>query len=90
MVGNLDYIEVVLDNDSRIAPLDEFRDDLQQLAYILKVESCGGLVEDIERAARIAFREFARELYALTFATREGCAGLAEGKVSQAHLLYRA
>ena len=56
VVGNLDYIEIVLDHYGRIAALDKLRDDIQKLAYILEMESCGRLVEYVERAARIALR----------------------------------
>ena len=70
VVGNLNHIEIMLDNDSRITPLDQLVDHLQQLTDILKVESRRRLIKNVERATRIAFREFGRELDALTLTTR--------------------
>lgn len=59
MVGDLDDVEVVLDDDDGVAALHEFVQHLQQQADIFEMESRRRLVEDIERAARVAFRKFA-------------------------------
>ena len=86
-ICNAHYIEVMLYDDSRITAIHQAVDDIQQLAYILEMETRSGLIEDIERATRIALRELRSELYALRLATRERCAWLAEREVAQAHLL---
>src|SRR5262249_45722154 len=49
-VGRLDYIQVVLDDQHRAAGLDQLAEGSEQLAYIIKVQPGGGLIENIERA----------------------------------------
>ena len=39
MVGDLDDVEIVLDDDHRIAPIDKFGQYVEQLADILEMES---------------------------------------------------
>lgn len=87
MVGDLDDVEVVLDDDDGVAALHEFVQHLQQQADIFEMESRRRLVEDIERAARVALRKFARQLDALALAARQRGAGLAEGQIAQSHFL---
>ncbi len=50
-VGALDDVEVVLDDDDRVALVDEALDDLEQLADVLEVQTGRRLVEDVDRAA---------------------------------------
>ena len=88
MVGDLYHVEVVFDYDSRVAAVDEPVDDVEQLPYILEVESRSRLVEDIERTAGIAFGKLGCQLDALRLAAREHGAGLAERQVAQSDLLY--
>ena len=57
VIGDLHDIEVMLDDDDRIAAVDEFVQHLQQQADILEMESRRGLVEDVERAPRVALRQ---------------------------------
>ena len=78
MVGDLDDVEIVLDDDHRIAPIDKFGQYVEQLADILEMESRRGFVQNIKRATRIALGEFARQLDALALAARQGRTGLAE------------
>ena len=73
MVGDLDDVEVVLDDDDRVAAVHEFVEHLQQQADVLEMESRRGFVEDVERAARVAFRKLRREFDALALAARQGC-----------------
>ena len=51
-VGGLDDVEVVLDDDHRVALLDQLVEHLEQLADVLEVQAGGRLVEDVERSAR--------------------------------------
>src|SRR6185312_9239112 len=58
----------------------------QQLRNIVKVQSGGWLIEQIQRAPAAALGELARELDALSLAAREcGCA-LAQSQVSETDL----
>jgi hypothetical protein len=48
MVDRLDDIEVVLDHDNGVAGIDQTLQDLEQLPYVLEMEPCRRLVEDLE------------------------------------------
>lgn len=87
MVGDLDDVEIVLDDDHRIAPIDKFGQYVEQLADILEMESRRGFVQNIKRAARIALGEFARQLDALALAARQGRTWLAERQIAQSNIL---
>ena len=52
VVGRLDHVEVVLDDDHRVALIDELVQHVEQLARVLEVQAGRRLVEDVERAAR--------------------------------------
>lgn len=78
MVGDLDDVEIVLDDDHRIAPIDKFGQYVEQLADILEMESRRGFVQNIKRATRIALGEFARKFDPLALAARQSRTGLAE------------
>ena len=47
----LDHVQVVLDDDHRIAFVDKAVDDIEQLADVFEMQSGGGLVEDVHRAS---------------------------------------
>jgi hypothetical protein len=51
-VGGLDDVEIVLDHHDRVALVDQLVQHFQQLAHVLEMQARGGLVEDVERAAR--------------------------------------
>src|SRR3954471_15392123 len=46
-VGSLDDIEVVLDDGDRVSLVDEAAQNGEELADVLEVEACRGLVEDV-------------------------------------------
>src|SRR5262245_5775600 len=48
-VGALDDVEVVLDDDKRVARVGEAVEDDDELSDVLEVQAGGGLVEDVER-----------------------------------------
>ena len=52
------------------------------------MEARSRLIEDVERATCIAFRQLRSEFYTLRLTTRKRCAWLTEREVSQADLLY--
>src|SRR5262245_43825078 len=89
-VGAADHVEVVLDHDHRVAGLDQAVEHAEQLAEILEVEARGGLVEDVDRAARRGARQLARELDALRLAARQRRRRLTELEVAEADFGERA
>src|SRR5690242_20634969 len=64
-----DHVEVVLDDDHRVALVNEFVEHVQQLARVLEMKTRGRFVEDIERSPCAAPRQFAGKFYALRFAS---------------------
>ncbi len=88
-VGGLDHVEVVLDDDDRVALVDQAGEDLQQLADVLEVQTGGRLVEDVDRAAGGALLELARELHALRLTAGQSGRGLAEPDVAETDVVQR-
>ena len=73
-VSRLDDIEVVLDDDDRIAVIDEPVQDIEQQLDILKMQPSRRLVKNVERSPGIALGEFQRQFDALCFAAgQRGC-----------------
>ena len=87
VVGVEHDVEVVLDDDDRVAAVDEALQHGEQVAHVLEAEAGGRLVEDVERAAGGAARELGRELDALGLAAGDGRGGLAERDVAEADVL---
>ena len=67
-IGVPDYIQVVLDDDDRVAQISEPMQHIQQFLYIFEVQACRRLVEQIQSASSLAFAQLPRQLYALSFA----------------------
>src|SRR3546814_1873226 len=86
-VGRLDDLQIVFDDDYRVALLDEGVEDFEELAHVLEVEAGGGLVEDVESLPRRPARQFLGELDALGFAAAQGRRLLADLDVAEADLL---
>ena len=78
VVGDLDDVEVVLDDDDGVALVDEELEDVQQAVDVGEVQAGGGFVEDVEGAAARALGELARQLEALGLAAGQGRRRLAE------------
>lgn len=70
VVGNLYHIEIMLDDDDGIALVRQFVQYAEQQPYVLEMQACRRLVQDIQRASRVAFGEFGRQFYTLALATR--------------------
>src|ERR1044072_5320665 len=86
VVGRLDNVEVVLDDDDGVAQRDEALQHVEQLVYVCEVEPRRRLVEDVDGAPRRTFRQLARELDALRLAARKGCRRLSELDVAEPHV----
>ena len=69
-VCQLDDIQIVLDDDDRVATVYQLLQYVHQDADVLEVETGGWLVQDVERLARVSLREFCGEFYTLTFTAR--------------------
>ena len=82
-VGRLDDVEVVLDDDDRVAGLDEPVEHLEQLLDVGEVEAGRRLVEDVQGLAGRAPRQLGRELHALRLAAGQRRRRLAEVDVAE-------
>ena len=87
VVGKLDDVEVVLDDDDGVALVDESVEHLHEGADVLEVEAGGGFVEDVEGLACVFLSEFGGEFHALAFSAGEGGGGLTELDVAEADFL---
>ena len=54
VVGGFDNVEIVFDDDNRVAQRDEPLQNVEQLMYVLKMKTGGGLVEHVDGAPRRA------------------------------------
>ena len=84
VVGGFYYVEVMFDDDDGVSHIAEFEQDFEKLVDIVKVESCGGFIENIHGMTFGDPGEFGCELDALSFSSGEGGGGLSEGDVSEA------
>ena len=58
-VGALHDVEVVLDDDDGVSRIDEPLQNGEQALDVFEVKACRGLVEDVQRAARLRLAELA-------------------------------
>ena len=56
VIGDLDDVEIVLDDEHRVARVHQPLQDLDELVHVRHVQARRRLVEDVERAARRALR----------------------------------
>src|SRR5699024_5285151 len=77
-VSRLDHVQVVLDDHHRVALIAQAVQHLEQHSDVVKVQSGGGLVQNIERVAGVALGQLARQLDALRLAARQGGGALAQ------------
>ena len=61
-------IEIVLDDDDCVAAVNEFFEHGHQYPDVFKVQSGGGLIQNVERLAGVFPTELCGELDALAFA----------------------
>ena len=90
VVSGADDVEVVLDDHHRVPLIDQPAEDVQQLLGVFEVQAGGWLVEDVERAAGAAARQFLRQLHPLRLAARQGRGRLAKRDIAEADRLERA
>ena len=84
MVRDLDDVEIVLDDEHRVARVHQPLQNLDQLVHVRHVQAGRRLVENIERAARGTAGELRGELDALGLAAGERRGALAELDIAEA------
>ena len=89
-VGGLDHVEVVLDDEHRVARVDQPAEHAEQLADVLEVQAGGRLVEDVDGAAGRALLQLGGELDPLRLAAGQRRRRLAEPDVAEPDVDERA
>ena len=56
MVGDFDDVQVVFDNDNRIAGVGKFLQDMDELGDVHRVQSSGRLIQNIQGLPGGSFR----------------------------------
>src|SRR5215212_1186887 len=88
-VGRLDDVEIVFDDDDRIALVDEPVEHVEQLADVLEMQAGGRLVEDVDRPTRRTLLQLGCELDPLRLTARKRRRRLAQPHVAQPHVDQR-
>ena len=88
-VGLLDYVEVVLDDEDGVAEVGEAVQDVEEFFYVVEVQAGGGLVQNVQSAAGLAFGKLFSELDALRLAAGKRGGGLAQLDVAEADVDQR-
>ena len=88
-VGALDDVEVVLDDDDRVALVDQALEHAEQLADVLEVQAGGRLVEHVDGAPGGALLQLGGELDPLRLTAGQGGRGLAEPDVAEPDVVER-
>ena len=70
-VGRLDYIEIMLDHQHRVAHFNQPVEDDQQRVDVGEVQSGRRLIENIECAGRRGLAQYGGQFDALRFAARK-------------------
>ena len=88
MIGGLDKVEIMLDNEHGITRIHKTLKHIYQLCDIGGVQSGRRLVEQIEGPAGRALCKLGGKLYALSLAAGERCGGLSELDISESDLAH--
>src|SRR2546422_11564753 len=68
VVGRLEDVEIVLDDDNRVSSIDQAMKDIEQALDVREVQAGGRLIEDVEGLTGIPPAQLFRQLDPLGFA----------------------
>src|SRR5216684_1185922 len=85
-VGLFDDVEMVLDDEHRVAEINKALQDVEKLSHVVEVQARRRFIKDVKRASGLALGKFACQLDALGFAAGKSCGGLPESDVAEADL----
>ena len=89
IVGALDHIQIVLNNDHRIARVHQFVQHFDQTMHIGHMQTGGGFVQNIHGLPGSAACQFVGQLHPLGFTARQRCRSLPQLNIAKADLLQR-
>ena len=87
MVGTLDDIKVVLDDDNGVPPLNQGVEGGEQFLDVVEMESRSGLIKDEHGGDRFFLTEVVGQFDALVLAAGKGAGGLSQFDVTQSDVL---
>src|SRR3954469_3562577 len=88
-IGRFDDVEIVLDDYNRVALINKLVQDIEQLVRVFEVQTGRGFIQDVERLAGTAARQFLRQLHALRLPTTQRRRRLPQLDVAEADVLQR-
>src|ERR1700723_3990874 len=71
-IGGFNHIEVVLDDDEGVARVTQFEEDFKQFGDVVKMQTGGGFVQNVQGFAGGPAGEFGGEFDPLSFTAAEG------------------
>ena len=83
VIGRLDHFQIVLDDDDRVALIDERLQNVEQSSDILEMQAGGRFVQNVERTARRPSRQLFRKFDPLRLAAGQGCGLLSDMDVTK-------
>ena len=83
VVGRLDHVEVVLDDQQRVPGLDQFSERGKQFRDVVEVQAGGRLIEDVEDALPAKRSQVRGDLDPLRLPSRQRGRRLTEAQISQ-------
>ena len=87
VVGTLDDLHIVFDDEDGVAARDERVERLHQALDIMEVKSRGGLIEDKHRGLALLLTEVVGELDTLVLTAREGRRTLPQLHIAEPYIL---
>ena len=86
-ISGLDDVEIVFDDQHRVAGIAEFVEHLQQFGNVSKMQAGGRLIQNVQRPPRGALGQFGGKLHALGFTAAERRGLLADLEIPQSNFL---
>lgn len=85
-VGSFDDVQIMFDDNDRIALVAQAMENFEEEFDVVKVQSGGGFVQNVERAPCIPLGQFKRQFDTLSFAAGKSGCGLAQSDVTQSYI----
>ena len=89
VVGTFDHVKIVLDDDNGVACIAQALQYLKELGNIGSVQSCGGLVQNVDGSARCTLRKLGCQLDALRLTAGDGGGRLTDLDLSETDVIER-
>ena len=88
-VRALDHFEIVLDDEQRVALLDQSAKDAQEQRHVIQVQSCRRLIKNEQRFFLALVDQPLDKLETLRFASAQDIQRLPEGEIAETHFFLQ-